>query len=476
MSQIGGRPAILAAKLWLPLEKFSPTEIMRIKAKCTLQSELAAVYGGFDAQKELVLYTIDADQRRIGVPRVWGMQHFQQRFDIDDRRVRGRPNRLVARFPDGKDYRQGQRAWVDKLHAALKQNGLGTIGCARPGFGKTTLSVIFACELGLSTIILVHKSFLMDQWRIAVNEMTGADAGIVHQDKCIWEGKSFVVAMVQSLVARRYDPAMYLAFGLVIGDEVHRMGAPTWVEATAQFPAQYFCGISATPRRKDGMENAFFWGVGAISAKHLAHDLKPQVYRVLFRTALTKKQWTNYTGKPNLAKLQTSLGKIPERNMFLADELVKMWKAGRKILVLSHRKGHLEIMKSLVDQKLSSLGGLNQTGFYIGGMGKGERALSAKRRVIFATYPMASEGLDIPSLDTLMLSTPASDVEQAVGRIQRKYDEKKAPLVFDVCDDVPSLKGSEGSRRRFYRQKGFEIADVGFAGYETANGLAATIR
>ena len=95
------------------------------------------------------------------------------------------------------------------------------------------------------------------------------------------------------------------------------------------------------------------------------------------------------------------------------------------------------------------------TGRYVGGMTQAERDESAKCQVIFATSQFASEGLDIPALDTLFLTTPMSDVEQAVGRILRAFEGKKDPIVVDIRDDkVAKFKRAGESRDKFFKRIG----------------------
>jgi superfamily II DNA or RNA helicase len=90
------------------------------------------------------------------------------------------------------------------------------------------------------------------------------------------------------------------------------------------------------------------------------------------------------------------------------------------------------------------------SGLYLGGMKTQERENTITCSVIIGTYQAASEGFDVADLDTLILSTPKSDVEQAVGRILRQKN-KNDPLVIDIVDSFSIFKAQYYKRRKFYK-------------------------
>lgn len=82
---------------------------------------------------------------------------------------------------------------------------------------------------------------------------------------------------------------------------------------------------------------------------------------------------------------------------------------------------------------------------------------SGKKRYLFASYRLAKEGLDIPRLDRLYLTTPQKDyavVVQSVGRIARVFEGKGDPICFDYVDDIDYLKNAYNQRCRHYRKSG----------------------
>jgi predicted helicase len=125
--------------------------------------------------------------------------------------------------------------------------------------------------------------------------------------------------------------------------------------------------------------------------------------------------------------------------------------AQRKVLVLTDRRQHCMNLLELCTE--ITIGGL-----YIGGMKAEELAESETKSLIIGTFTLAHEGLDIPALDTLILSTPKSDIVQAVGRILRETPGKtNHPLVMDVVDHWGPFKGQYYKRQKYYKSTGFTI-------------------
>jgi len=65
--------------------------------------------------------------------------------------------------------------------------------------------------------------------------------------------------------------------------------------------------------------------------------------------------------------------------------------------------------------------------FYVGNSTAAERRDAQERQVLFTTYAMSREALDIPALDTLVMATPVGAIEQVIGRILRRHPGKQAP-------------------------------------------------
>jgi hypothetical protein len=146
--------------------------------------------------------------------------------------------------------------------------------------------------------------------------------------------------------------------------------------------------------------------------------------------------------------------KSKRRNEKIADTLIDAAKAGRKILVLSTRLNHLELLKTAVEERWpDGSGELPVMDYYVGGRKEKELDAAEAAKIIFATAQMCKEALDIPPLDTLFLVVPLGDIEQALGRIRRPFDGKKDPICVDFREDaVPLCKKLAGYRDKQYER------------------------
>lgn len=377
--------------------------------------------------------------------------------------------------------RPKQVAFVDDLVKALN-SGFGAVGQAEAGFGKTVCFLEVMSRLGKKTLILVHKEFLMTQWverilgtvaaaqKLGLGaaafgevsppclDVTADEVGIVQQDRCEWEGKKVVIAMAQSLLARNYGAAFYESFGLLGVDEVHRFAAPTFQKTIVMFRAAKRLGVTATPDRNDGLESVFFGHIGKIAAVGEGRTEKPRVNLVRSQVVVTDTVRRSFQrgGRDDLVKVTSFLVGHETRNRQIVQLLVRAAQKDRKVLVLSDRRQHLEDLRGMFIEACQQNNLGVSTDYYVGGMDLEARKRAEKMQVLFATFAMAKEGLDVPALDTLLMVTPKGDVHQAVGRIMRSHSEKRAPVVVDIVDtQIGICKNLAAKREREYRQLGW---------------------
>ena len=216
-------------------------------------------------------------------------------------------------------------------------------------------------------------------------------------------------------------------------------------------------GLSATPLRKDGLTEILhhFLGPTAFRLERPPAQGAVLVHEVeLDRDLSVAASGTRAT----FADVVTALAAHAPRNRVVACEVAKWARAGRAVLVLSDRRRHLEELCRL----LRSSWGLESCALYLGGMTAAELAQSAQRQVLCSTYAMTAEGFDLPHLDTLVLATPRSDVEQAIGRIMRSSGDEAgdASIPVRVVSDFvdAALAPMATKRRQLYDQSGFKIS------------------
>jgi superfamily II DNA or RNA helicase len=349
--------------------------------------------------------------------------------------------------------RDDQKEVINSILPKLETEDGGLL-CLRPGFGKTTLSLYIASIFKVKTLVIVHKSFLLNQWKKRAEQFTDVNVGIIQQNKIDIDGKQIVIGMLQSIAKDKYDPEIFRDFGLVIFDEAHHAPSKYFSRALPIIACKKTLSLTATPKRQDKLEKVLYWYFGPIlytipSEKTNTLLVKTFKYNITHKKF---KEYKLYDGTINRSKTINKLVEISERNIFIVNQIKELLEEeGRKILVLSDRIEHLTELKEMLD-KLE----LATTSFYIGGMKQTKLDESEKAQVIFGTFSMASEALDIPELNTLVMTTPRKEIEQTVGRILRKVHEVQ-PIIVDIVDQLPSFSRQGMLRRKFYKNNQYVI-------------------
>lgn len=319
------------------------------------------------------------------------------------------------------------------------------------GFGKTTVALALSAHLKVRTMIVVHKEFLANQWVDKIKEFCPeATIGRVQGDQFDVE-KDFVIALIQTMCMREFDKKAFDSIGLLVVDEAHHIGAPAFSQFMFKICPKFTLGLTATPERKDGLTRLLYWFLG------------PEFFRVERANQGTTKVITlHYTddafkeappvsrfGKLNMAGMINIVTDLEPRNELIVKTVNGAVAQNRKVLVLSDRREHCIYLHNIFGSK---------SGLYIGGMKEAELAASAEKSIVVATFQLAHEGLDIPALDTVILSTPKSDIKQSIGRIMRETKGKvNAPLIYDICDQWSVFFSMYRKRAAVYREGGFEF-------------------
>ena len=355
---------------------------------------------------------------------------------------------------EGEDYsfnsniqlREGQKQFVQDMIEGLKEN-YGVIGLGRCGSGKTVCALETANKIGKKFIVLVHAEFLAKQWEERIKSFLGIEAGRIQGNRYEID-KPIVVAMAQTVVTRNYTPSLFKDFGLLIIDEVHRFSCDLFEKSIIAFNTRYRLGLTATPRRSDGLEKVFKYHIGRISGK-IESDLMEGTVNLIETPCYIYKNQFCYYERYNLAKLLNILALNDRRNNLICKYLNKAINKGRKILVLSDRI--LQLKKFHEIFKNSAL--------FTGMQSEKEKEKAKSKQVILGTFQLAKEGLDIPELDTLFLATPKSSIIQPAGRILREHPGKKHPVIIDFVDqDEEDFLHKMSVKRIYqYRRLGFKI-------------------
>ena len=342
-------------------------------------------------------------------------------------------------------------------HDPLKMGGILQLP---PGFGKTVLALYIASVLKVKTVVIVHKEFLMNQWIERIHQyLPRASVGILKQTK-VETDNDIVVASLQSICMREYSVDTFSDFGLMIIDECHHIGAPVFCKALTKIGVKYTLGLSATVERKDGLSKVFKWHIGDIIYKIAKKDnvqCGVKICKFKNKTSPSLKEVRNYNGQINISRMINDMCNCKERTRFISNIVLDILKLEptRNCIILSDRRQHLIDISELFESNI-------EFGFYVGGMKNDDLEISKTKQVILGTYNMVSEGFDLPKLDTLILASSKSDVEQSVGRIQRKHtltENDNIPLVIDVVDSISVFGRQAAKRLTFYKKRKYEIKD-----------------
>ena len=299
-------------------------------------------------------------------------------------------------------------------------------------------------------MIVVHKEFLANQWKERIQQFCpGASIGVVQQNK-LETNCDFVIAMLQSLSLKEYSFNDFDTIGTLIVDEAHHICAKVFSQSLFKICPKHFFGLSATPTRKDGLTKVLHWFMGpTFFAIERENQEQVEVFPIEYRCPRFQDPppCTRF-GKLSLATMITELTEDRGRNIVIANLIKNIVKGTRQVLVLSDRRHHCEVLHQSFKKT---------SGLYMGGMKEVDLAESSKKQIIFATFSQAHEGLDIPSLDTVILATPKSDIVQSIGRIMREtHGKNNNPHIYDMFDQWSICHAMYNKRLKVYRQGGFK--------------------
>lgn len=343
------------------------------------------------------------------------------------------------------------------------------------GSGKTQMGIALAKKFGKRTLWLTHTLDLLQQSKARAEQyMDNSLIGTITEGK-VNIGKGITFATIQTMC--KLDLPRYKnLWDVIIVDECHRCsGTPTamtqFFKVLNNLAARHKIGLSATVHRADGMIQATYALLGHIVYTVPVEAVGDKIMKVGILPVGTgveiSKACLNTDGTLNYTKLITYLTENMNREKVIVNT-IKL-NEGKSCLILSDRLGHLEHLMSwlpaqmkkdavMVSGKMTSKSGKVQREKAIEDMRTG------KKKYLFATYSLAKEGLDIPRLERLFLTTPQKDyvvVTQSIGRIARTFEGKADPIAYDFVDDIAYLVKSYKKRCTTYRKNGCYFVEGG---------------
>ncbi|KAB2849736.1 MAG: DUF559 domain-containing protein [Hyphomicrobiaceae bacterium] len=383
------------------------------------------------------------------------------RTTIRDERSSGRP--LDVAFHG--ELRPEQKVAAD----AMLEGDTGVLA-ATTAFGKTVVAAWLIAQRGVSTLVLVHRRQLLDQW---VERLAAFLSLPVKSIGCIGGGKNrpsglLDVAVIQSLVRKGVVDDRVADYGHLVVDECHHLSAHSFEQVARQSKARFVLGLSATVARKDGHHPIIFMQCGPVrhrvSARSQAAS-RPFEHHVLVQpTSFQSCRPPDPDRRLEFQALYQELVEDEARNRRICDDVLDSVRSDRSPLVLTERNDHLDRLEHGLTDRIQHLVVLRA------GLGKKQRQALAERlaaiprdepRAILATGRYVGEGFDDPRLDTLFLTLPVSwrgTVAQYAGRLHRLYDGKREVRIYDYADlDVPMLARMFDRRCRGYEAIGYGV-------------------
>lgn len=340
------------------------------------------------------------------------------------------------------------------LESALKaKNGVLVAPC---GSGKTQIGLAICGALGFRALWLTHTHELLKQSMERAKSCLGnIPMGTITEGK-IDASDGITFATVQTMAKINLSD-FHDFFDVIIVDEAHRcVGTPTsltmFYKVVSSLSARYKFGLTATPKRTDGMEKAMFALLGEKFFEISKSDVKDKTCPLSVYEPVQTHYEPDYDeilnpdGTLNYVNLITDCVNDEERNKVVSFVIDTAVKTG-KTMVLSERVAHLEILSKMCNYKHVILSTSKKK--------EREGILKGDWEVMFATYQIAKEGLDIPSLINLVMASPVKNditVTQSVGRVMRAFPNKEYGYVWDFDDDMPMLHRWLSKRLSIYRR------------------------
>ena len=394
-------------------------------------------------------------------------------FTLTDNRCSGTP--LDVSF-NGTLYDEQMRA----AKAILEyDNG---ILAATTSFGKTVVGAYMIAERQTNTLILVHNTEIQKNWIEDLNKFLDINAelpeyktktGRVKKRKNII-GKLHAghnsmtgiidVAIFSSLGKGDEINPKLAQYGMVIMDECHHGAAQTVEDIVGSAKAKYVYGLTATPKREDGLEKKVFMQFGPIRFRYTAKERaeKQGIDHFVYP------RFTRLVSASNLKVTEANRAVIEceSRNEQIISDVVNCIQNGRTPLVLTKYKEHAELLYQQLQGKADHVYLLQG-----GGSRKAKDEMRIQMRavpdaesiVLVAIDKYIGEGFNFPRLDTLMLTMPAAaegNIEQFAGRLHRDYDTKTEVIIYDYVDShIRVLEKMYHKRLRTYKKIGYEICN-----------------
>lgn len=347
------------------------------------------------------------------------------------------------------------------------KNGILVMPC---GSGKTQCGIEIISRIGGRALWLTHTQDLLNQSKKrAESVLDNAGCGTITAGRVnIGNGITFATVQTMSKINLQDHKNDW---DVIIVDECqHCCGSPTKVtqfyKVVSALSARYKFGLTATPKRSDGLEKSMFALLGAVLHEVSRTEVADTTCPVKVKQIPTG--WfpdcecvLMGDGTIDYNKVVENMVQDEERYKKVLSEIVQL---EGPTIVLANR---VEYLQRLTD----SMWHFGKKCICLSGMGQSRKAKEERKEAlrklndgeidcVFATYQLAKEGLDVPNLRYVVFATPERDettVVQSVGRVGRKADGKDFGTVIDFIDNFGMYQGWSKKRAGYYKKIDAEI-------------------
>lgn len=342
----------------------------------------------------------------------------------------------------------------------MMENESGVIEL-NPGTGKTVITIYMICERKKKSLILVHKDYLATQWRNRFLEhsniskenivrITSSNFKKAFQKPILIITDQTFLSMINRNKEEFLKELNKANIGIFISDECHTSsGAPSFSQCALRVPAKINYGLSATPYRFDGNSDIINYHLGKVFTDESTEGTMPaKVTAILTDYKIDipyRKKYIWWEGEFQRSRYLNLLRK--SKNVIsIAKGVLNKFKNSKKILFMSERI-------NLIDQLYKWLNSPSK-GKFIGGSKDSE----LEKSIIFSTPGKVRDGVDVPDIDCLIMTSPISNIKQMCGRATRQHEGKETPIIIDMVDyGCSEMSGSFYRRLDFYETKEWEI-------------------
>ena len=326
---------------------------------------------------------------------------------------------------------------------------------AKTGSGKTVMGMSVIFYIQKPTLILVEKVKLLEQWKEKIKDFMNFEPGVYYGAKRKLTG----IIDIASIKSLDEDSTLYDKYDTIVGDEIHHIASATYENVIRRFNARHIYGFTATPYRSDHLEKIIYKCIAPIRC---TLKEKESSFSKILMPRFTKFKYQKEYEMLSYPDLCNKLYKDNIRNEQIINDIIVEYNNDKRILVLTERNEHIDILFELLKDKCKNI-------FKINGSAKtSEKKVFINsinglndNFIIISTGKYLGEGFDMPNLDTLFLAMPfkwKGLLSQYIGRIQREVEGKKQVVVYDYVD-IKCGKFSHQFQMRLkeYKKEGYVV-------------------